>query len=1186
MTKSIAGSSTTRIIALILTAFLFIGTRLLAQPLSGILPKYDAYVDQPIVTFEWNALPGAVDYTLVMASDAAFTQNLIQSPSQTGTSWISDPLDFGTWYWKVIGNDGTTNTEGNIGKVTYYLPSQDPNLVLWLKADQGITLDANNKVQTWQDLSSNTHILQQTTDTKKPIIQTNVLNGFPTVRFQGGQVLSGGDILDLTNRSRSTFVVGNHTSTGVGNFYAKSLLAAASGRYAMNYRNNNDLRSFYTEFIDYNISGITSRTSGQYSANSAVINRSAGTNQIFQNNQQISSSSGLNPTFNANTNYRFLVGAFNDASDVGETNFLNGNIAEIIFIDSVNANLSQHVHAYLRHKYSPALNLGKDTLVSNTFCNITLTATAGYTNLLWSTGQTTSNISIGSEGTYWVRGTDLLGFVWYDTIQVSYPTIPPPTNTGICVGESNTWNADMGPGFTYLWSTGATTPSIDISTPGTYSVTVTGAGGCSRNSGNYTFTVDNYANTAFLGNDTSLCSGNPIALQVGAAETVGYYWNGATDADQAPFWDVDTTGNYFLESVNVNGCVAHDTIFVNIGGVAPEVNFSTTNLCLGDLTLFTDESVAAGSDPIVIWDWSFGDGNTSGATNAENMYANIGTYSVNLYVESAGGCGAQLSLPLIISAPPTANFITYQNCSAETTMFIDLSSQGSAAINAWLWNFDNPALGLDNVSSQQNPGRQYGTAGTYNVYLQVYDNNGCIDDTTMSVTIAQSPLASFSALDHCAGENIQFTNISSIPAPDEITNYLWDFGDNTFSFLPTPNKTFFNSGFHTVTLIVTASNNCSNTTQDQVFTHANPVPAVSVGPACAGNFTTITDVSTVITGSVAQSDWVFDLTDELTGSSVAYTFPTTGSHNIELTSMSDFGCTGDTMVIINVQPGVSPDFSVFPELFIAGDPVQFTNMSTGQVNNAWDFGDGGTSSDLDPSHIFDANWIDSTVTVSLIVSNLLGCIDTATITSTIYRPYFDLAVNNIFLTENNGFYTVGVELKNIGTSIISEADVIVRMSNGNQLMDRYESLIQSGETAILVFESMPSAFLSDQNETEEFVCAEATPYSSLDLQDEDLSNNTFCKNLEGSAPVLIGPDPNPATKQFQFSVLISTESVVTVDLIDSRGRVVKRFYEDATLAKGLYPYTVSLKGLQSGVYTLRMISGDNAITRRLLVTED
>jgi PKD repeat protein len=1180
MTHCIAGRSTTRFIALIITIYLFVGGRLLAQPLSGILPKYDSYVHQPNVPFEWNAMPGAVNYNLVIASDPAFTQNVIQSPPLTVTNWTSTTLSFGTWYWKVVGSDGVTSFESGTNRFVRFDPSQIASLSFWVKADSGIGLDASNRVETWQDLSPNSFSLTQSTASKRPFVNTVSYNGLPSIEFQGAQVLSGGDILDLGTSSRRMFIVGQFGGNDQ-TFFAKSNGVSAPSRYAF-MRLGSQTTVIYQESADNHLFCPTSSTvTSLWRFDS---NRTNNSNQVNLNNQSIGTKATV-PFYNMQSSFRFLVGAFNGANDVGELFYLNGNISEMVFIDTDNSTQINDVQNYLKHKYHAPLNLEADIAQTN-YCNTTLTSPPGFTNLLWSTGATTSSISVDQNGDYWVRGTDPFGFVWYDTIRVTYPTIPPPTYTGICVGQSNTWNADMGPGFTYLWSTGATTPSIDISTPGTYSVTVTGAGGCSRNSGNYTFTIDNYENTAFLGNDTVLCSGNPIALQVGAAETVEYFWNGLSTSDQPSSWEVDTTGNYFLESVNVNGCVARDTIFVDIIGVAPEANFSAANFCLGDATQFNDLSIAAGSDPLVSWNWNFGDGNNASSANPMHSYSAAGNYSVNLYVESDGGCGAQIALPVTIVTPPTANFNSSQKCSAETTLFSDVSIEGSAGISAWLWNFGNPSLGLENVSSQQHPGRQYGTPGNYNVYLQVSDNNGCTDDTLMQISISQSPLASFNALDHCAGSNIQFTNTSSIPSPDVIANYLWDFGDNTFSLLPTPNKTFFNSGFHTLTLTATASNGCSNSIQQQVFTHANPVPAISVGPACAGNWTYISDVSTVVTGTVAQSDWEIDLIDQLTGTSVAYMFQTTGSHNIELISTSDFGCTGDTMIIINVQPGVTPNFSSFPEVFIAGEAVEFTNLSTGQTNILWDFGDGNNSTELNPSHVYDAIWTDSSLTVTLTASNALGCSGTSTQTFTVNRPYFDLAINNIFLTESNGFYTVGVELKNAGTSVVEEADVILRMSNGTQLMDRYENVLQSGETAIMIFDAMPSAFLSDQNETEEYICAEAIPYSALNLQDEDLNNNTFCKNLEGSAPVLIGPDPNPATQQFHFSVLISTESVVTVDLTDSRGRIVKRFYEDATLSKGLYSVSVPLHDLQSGVYTLRMISGDSAVTRRLLVTEE
>ena len=139
-----------------------------AQPLSGILPKYDAYLHQAAVDFQWNSMPNAVEYRVVLAADPAFTQNVFQSTPQVGTSWTSEPLTFGTWYWKVVGSDGVENTESATNKFVRFDPSQDPNLVLWLKSDAGILLDVNNKVQVWMDQSPNAYQLQQTTDAKKP----------------------------------------------------------------------------------------------------------------------------------------------------------------------------------------------------------------------------------------------------------------------------------------------------------------------------------------------------------------------------------------------------------------------------------------------------------------------------------------------------------------------------------------------------------------------------------------------------------------------------------------------------------------------------------------------------------------------------------------------------------------------------------------------------------------------------------------------------------------------------------------------------------------------------------------------------------------------------------------------------------------------------------------------------------
>jgi hypothetical protein len=103
------------------------------------------------------------------------------------------------------------------------------------------------------------------------------------------------------------------------------------------------------------------------------------------------------------------------------------------------------------------------------------------------------------------------------------------------------------------------------------------------------------------------------------------------------------------------------------------------------------------------------------------------------------------------------------------------------------------------------------------------------------------------------------------------------------------------------------------------------------------------------------------------------------------------------------------------------------------------------------------------------------------------------------------------------------------------------------------------------------------------MVDEDLTNNVFCRNVEGEKPVLIGPDPNPASDQFTFSVLITTESSVSVELTDSRGRLVSRFMDEATLSKGLYSFTVPVDSIGEGVYFLRMRSGEVSLVKKIIL---
>jgi len=91
--------------------------------------------------------------------------------------------------------------------------------------------------------------------------------------------------------------------------------------------------------------------------------------------------------------------------------------------------------------------------------------------------------------------------------------------------------------------------------------------------------------------------------------------------------------------------------------------------------------------------------------------------------------------------------------------------------------------------------------------------------------------------------------------------------------------------------------------------------------------------------------------------------------------IDNINITGD----LNSSPP-SASFDVSNTSFCSGETIQFNDVSTGSVSNwAWDFGDGGTSADADPSHLYATS---GTYTVSLTVTNTIGS-DTETQTITI-----------------------------------------------------------------------------------------------------------------------------------------------------------------------------------------------------------
>lgn len=204
---------------------------------------------------------------------------------------------------------------------------------------------------------------------------------------------------------------------------------------------------------------------------------------------------------------------------------------------------------------NPLVNLGNDT----TLCDGTLyVCNAGnFTSYSWSTGDTTSSIETQMPGTYSVTVTDSIGCSNSDSINVSYLsalTFTLGPDISFCPGASLIIN----PGLysNYIWSTGESSQSINVTQAGVYAVTVSDENLCRASD-----TIEASllpTPTIDLGNDIFICDGETAGI-VAQSGFASYEWS---NGNQTATLTTSISGNFSLTVSDANGCQGSDQISV------------------------------------------------------------------------------------------------------------------------------------------------------------------------------------------------------------------------------------------------------------------------------------------------------------------------------------------------------------------------------------------------------------------------------------------------------------------------------------------------------------------------------------------------------------------------------------------------------------------------------------------------
>ena len=198
-------------------------------------------------------------------------------------------------------------------------------------------------------------------------------------------------------------------------------------------------------------------------------------------------------------------------------------------------------------------------------------------------------------------------------------------DVSLCTGDSVMLSAGA-PSDSILWSTGETTLTIWVSTPGTYDVSINGTCGAASDTVVVNAAADVYSE--FLVADSMwFCTGGSVTLSSSmTADT--YAWTGGSTADTLV---VTAGGTYTLDIADACGSgsesVTIEEYSAPVAGFTSSTSFATA--------IFTNTTTASGS---TTYDWDFGDGNSSTDTDPIHAYGNTITYTVTL--TATNECGS------------------------------------------------------------------------------------------------------------------------------------------------------------------------------------------------------------------------------------------------------------------------------------------------------------------------------------------------------------------------------------------------------------------------------------------------------------------------------------------------------------------------------------------------------------------
>lgn len=774
------------------------------------------------------------------------------------------------------------------------------------------------------------------------------------------------------------------------------------------------------------------------------------------------------------------------------------------------------------------------TAQANVSCNGATNGTASVTSsggngiysYSWSNGATTASISNLAAGTYIAVVTDSENCSATASVSIGQPDVlaANASATAQSANGVNDGTATLTPlggtaGYTYLWSNNETTQTISNLAPGSYTVSVTDANGCTALQ---TVTVNafNCALSASVATTNISCfganNGAASATLTGAANPVTYIWsNGETSptvANLAP-------GAYTVNIMDGNNCPAQ--LNVSIAEPAQVLANAVAN---GESAAGANDGSASatpnGGSGTFTYLWS----NTATTQTITGLAP--GAYTVTVF--DLNGCTSvqTVAVNAFNCAVSAQTSIGNVSCAGAFNGTVTVAPTGAAPFNyAWSNGANMPTI--SNLAG-----------GAYTATIT--DANGCQLVTTAEV-IEPTPFSPWTVETTnpvCPAEatGVASATISGGTAP---YTYLWSNGATS--------NVVNNLVAGDYTLVATDINGCQSTTTVVLTASDNEVPTISVQNATiALNNLGLANVTPAALSANAADNCSVAIT---TITPNQFDCDQLGEHEVTVVVTDASGLTASATAIVTVVDNQAPVVTCpnsitacsYDNIVAYDAPVALDNC-LGSANGQWKLETGFPSGAEFPVGV---------TTQKYTYTDGSGNVGSCSFEVIITPP----------VVFNAPVVTNDVNGQGVGS-------VNVDVSGGNAPLSfewtRESQVVGTTQTLTNVTEGTYTLVVTD---------ASGCTYAAGNIV---VSNTTGAKEPTWLTGVRLQPNPTSGIMRIVFAQTPS--STLEISVIDATGRIVL-----TQVSEQQYMVTLDGSNLPQGIYTLRFRTGEETGVRKLVI---